>query len=398
MTGDSARVPSLKIGLLTYHFSDNYGALFQAYGLREWLRKQGHAAEFVNYHPRYVEEGGPFDRIYDPRLWKKNLTIGYMKSVHHWSRWFGDRTQQGEFDSFRLRFLGVAGPRRYTVEELADDVSELDMLICGSDQIWNPSVQRGLDPVYFLHFSAAESLCRISYAPSFGKNRLDVAHERDAKRFLESLDGISVRERSGMEIVFGLTGREAIVVPDPTVLLGQFSGLLGKSAQDAAGDHVFCYALRSDVPIRNVSERVGEALDSTIISPRTARQRWSAIGTGVRPGPVGWLRSLASARFVVSNSFHGIVLSILHHRPFIAVGLPAAKSALNERALDLLEQVGLRDRFVDTYSSPRVDALLAEAIDWDRVDSRVARMREVGEGYLRDQISRCVRRSKSAEV
>ena len=398
MTGDSERVPSLKIGLLTYHFSDNYGALFQAYGLREWLRKEGHTAEFVNYHPRYVEEGGSFDRVYDPRRWKKNLTIGYMKAVHYWSRWFGDRKQQREFDAFRSEFLGLDGPRRYSAEDLAEDIRELDMLICGSDQIWNPSIQRGLDPVYFLSFSAAAGLCRISYAPSFGKRNLDSAYDEDAKAFLGSLDGISVRERSGAEIVSGLAGREAVIAPDPTILLGAFGDLVDQDTRDMAGNHIFCYALRSDVPIRQVAERVGEVLGAKILSPRTSRQRWRDIGTGVRPGPVDWLRSLVSSRFVVSNSFHGIVLSILHHRPFIAVGLPAAKGALNERALDLLEQVGLLGRFMKTYSSVRIDALVSEAIDWDEVDSCLARLRGVGERYLKDEISRCMQRIKAVEA
>ena len=394
MTGHNACLPSLKIGLFTYHFSDNYGALFQAYGLREWLRKHGHVAEFVNYHPRYVEEGGSFDRIYDPRRWKKNLTIAYMKAVHYRTQWFGNRSQRREFDAFRSEHLGVDGPRRYSAEELAQDVRGLDMLICGSDQIWNPSIQRGLDPVYFLNFSSAVGLCRISYAPSFGKRQLDSAYQEDAKHFLACLDGVSVRERSGAEIVAGLTGQDAVVVPDPTILLGDFGDLIGQETTGVVGNHVFCYALRSDEPIRQVAERVGEVLEAKIVSPRTSRQRWRDIGTGIQPGPVDWLRSLATSRFVVSNSFHGIVLSILHHRPFIAVGLPAGKGALNERALDLLEQVGLLGRFVETFSSARVDQLISETIDWSHVDACLAQLRGIGQEFLKDEISQCVGRLK----
>ena len=80
----------------------------------------------------------------------KNATILYMKQAHLRRQLFGNRLQRAQFEVFRREILGVTGQRLCKVEDLAPEMAQYDMLVCGSDQIWNPSIQRGLDPVYFL--------------------------------------------------------------------------------------------------------------------------------------------------------------------------------------------------------------------------------------------------------
>ena len=95
----------MKIGILTYHFSDNYGALFQAYALRHWLKSQGGEAEFINYHPDYVEQGGEFN--YKKPLTKENLKIIYLKMTQIKEMLFGNKQQKENFNLFRKDVLGV---------------------------------------------------------------------------------------------------------------------------------------------------------------------------------------------------------------------------------------------------------------------------------------------------
>jgi hypothetical protein len=100
----------MKADLFTYHFSDNYGALFQAYALRKWLSDRVGIAEFVNYHPDYVEEGGSLDRPWKLSLWRKNATIFYMRQAHLRRKLFGDRAKRAEFEAFRIERLGTRDP------------------------------------------------------------------------------------------------------------------------------------------------------------------------------------------------------------------------------------------------------------------------------------------------
>lgn len=275
----------MKIGILTYHFSDNYGALMQAYALRNWFLGRGVTAEFVNYHPDYVEEGGPLDRPWKPELWRKNATIFYMKLSHLQRQLFGDRAQRIGFAQFRQEHLGVKGPRLRHAAELRRGIGNFDMLVCGSDQIWNPSIQRGLDPVYFLDISGSEAARKVAY------------------------------------------------------------------------------------------------------SPRNTHQRWRDIGQGVVPGPVEWLVMLSRARLVVSNSFHGVALSLVLNKPFIAVALPGKRVGLNARVQNLLKVAGLQDRVIDTVDPDRIRRLIEAPIDWEATNVRLAAVRAEAEAYLDAEIA-----------
>lgn len=381
----------MKIGLLTYHFSDNYGALFQAYSLRKWLHDRGVEAEFVNYHPTYVEEGGPLDRPWKPALWRKNATILYMKQAHLRRRLFGDRVQKARFDMFRREVLGVSGPRLLREDDLAPEMARYDLLLCGSDQIWNPSIQRGLDPVYFLNIPGSDHIRKVAYAPSFGRTEIEPIYYTQLNRLISGLHGISVREATGLNIMetAGITRDRALVVPDPTILLDGFDALLdsGPEAQAVPEDSVFCYALRTDETIREVAEEAARLTGGPLRSPRSMHQRWRDIGEGIAPGPVEWLQRLARARMVVSNSFHGVALSVVLNRPFIAVGLPGNRAGMNARVQNLLTIAGLTDRILDVPDPTKVGALAAAPINWDDVNVRLAAVRAEAEAYLDSHIA-----------
>ena len=378
---------SVRAGLLTYHFSDNYGALMQAYALRKWLIERGVIAEFVNYHPTYVEEGGSLDRPWKPTLWRKNATIVYKKQAHLRRRLFGDRAQHARFELFRREVLGVTGPRLRKAEDLAPEMEHYNMLVCGSDQIWNPSIQRGLDPVYFLDIPGSERLHKVAYAPSFGRTEIEPAYHAQLYQLVSGLNGISVREASGRDILgqAGVPRDRALVVPDPTILLGSFDELLGDSV--APDDSVFCYALRTDEVIRDVAVETARLTEGALRAPRTTHQRWNDIGEGIVPGPVEWLQTLAQARVVVSNSFHGVALSIVLNRPFIAVGLPGKRAGMNARVQNLLQVTGLEHRAVTSAYPERIRDLVQTPIDWKATNTRLAAARAEAEAYLDAQIA-----------
>ena len=378
----AAMTEALKIGLLTYHFSDNYGALYQAYSLREWFRKRGTEADFIPYHPAYVEDGGPFDQIWNPRLWRKNATILYMKLSQRQRQLFGNKSMQAGFETFRREHLGVTSAPLPTRDALRAQVAGFDMLVCGSDQIWNPSVQRGLDPVYFLDIPGAEQTRKLAYAPSFGRSDIEAKYHAELARLARGLDGLSVREASGRAILTaaGIAPETIEVVPDPTLLLGRFDTLLGP--ERGTQDTVFCYALRTDAVIRPLAEAVSGQLGVRLVSARGNRQRWRDIGTGIVPTPVEWLRMLAQARFVVSNSFHGVALSIALNRPFLAAELPGRKAGMNARVMDLLALTGLEDRLISDQNLNDAAQLLARPIDWPAVNSRLSAARLRAETYL----------------
>ncbi|WP_172331814.1 polysaccharide pyruvyl transferase family protein [Mangrovicoccus sp. HB161399] len=379
-----------RIGIFTYHFSDNFGALMQAYGLRRWLMDQGCEAEFVNYHPEHVEAGGSLADLLKSGSLKSKAKIVYLKLSALQRKLFGNRDQIEMFHRFQSGTLGVSGPVLRTAEEvdafLASPGGRFDMLICGSDQIWAPSQQYGIDPVYYLDFpGGAQGARRISYAPSFGRATLDPAYETEVAGYLAGFDGLSAREKSGVEIVETLAQRPTAWVPDPTILLGDYSGLAAAAANVGEG-HVFCYALRTGQGIREVAAMAGEKTGGKVLSPYNIHRRWPEIGETVYPSPEQWIAHVAKASFVVSNSFHGTVFSILFRKPFLTVGLPGSRAALNERSKNLLSSLGLLDRFVMGDDTETVRRRLGEPVDWETAEPKLAALQASGRGYLRSEL------------
>ena len=157
----------LNIGLLTFHFADNYGAVMQAYALQEYLRQQGHESEFIDYQPAHVENGGSFWLPTSKHRIKANIYIAYQKYTRWKSRILGDHGRSESFQKFRDENLIVATQRFKSLEELKSVGLPYSHLICGSDQIWNSSPQFGIDPAYFLDSGERivlerRSFCRLN--------------------------------------------------------------------------------------------------------------------------------------------------------------------------------------------------------------------------------------------
>lgn len=390
----------LRVGILTYHFSDNFGALMQAYGLRRWLMSQGCEVEFINYHPTYVEGGGDLlgsIRRLNPKAFLKSAFLAVVSVKQALS---GQRGHLTQFVRFQNETLGVAGPAfpdKKSVENfLSRPEGQFGMLICGSDQVWAPSPQFGIDPVYYLAFSKLNPhLRRVAYAPSFGKGSLDKQYRAEVSSYLNELDGLAARERSGVAIVEELTGRPAAWVPDPTILLGDFSELAQAGGSLVGDGHVFCYTLRSPEGIRNIATMAGKHFDGEVLSPYNPHRRWREIGRTIYPSPEGWVSFLSRSRFVVTNSFHGTVFSILFRKPFLTVGLPGKRAPLNERSKNLLSALGIEDRLVLSGDFAKAKEMFDRPIDWSSVEARLAEMQASGRNYLSEQIALANRANQS---
>lgn len=379
----------MRVGILTFHFSDNYGALLQAYALRRWFHERGCEAEFINYHPQHVEDGGRLHFSFSPASFRVNAKKLFLRGSAQFQRRFGDKEREQKFASFRGQFVTSTGAAVRRVEDLASVCRGYDLLVAGSDQIWSPSMQYGFDPAYFLRFPVDGGARRISYAASFGTDTVSDEHAQHLRQLLSSLDGISVREESGVGIVRAATGRDAECVPDPTLLHAGYDALL-RASTDSRRGHIFCYALRTSNGIREVAEAAAQALSAPIISPHNMHRRWREIGETVHPGPAEWISQIANASFVVTNSFHGTVFAILLRKPFLVAELPGSRVSMNARSRNLLSKLGLMGRYVTPSDTSRLRELIESPIDWEKVSAMQEAMRERGVRFLERELSRVV--------
>lgn len=378
----------MNIGILTFHFSDNYGAALQAYALRRWLTEHGHRASFIDYRPAHIEHGGRLCLPTSPAKLKADLKVVYLAVSSFLHQHFGHRGQREKFVRFRAHFLGIPTDAAPTDNGASLAAAQAyDLIVAGSDQIWSPSQHFGFDPNYFLAFAQSFRARKISYAASFGRDRVSSDEAAQLPELLHNFDAISVREASGATLVERTTGQRPANVPDPTLLLNNYAELTDPAPADPGADpYLFCYGLRSPDNIRQTAELVASQLGCPILSPHNPHRRWVEIGQTVYPDPAEWVALVKNARFVVTNSFHGTVFSLLFKKPFIVAGLTGDKAAANARAIHLLRAVGLEDRFAPSFSAQNTQALMAQEIDWAAVDQRLADLRQAGNEFLDGQL------------
>lgn len=365
----------MKVGIATFHWSNNYGAVMQAHALQVYLEERGHLVEILDFRP-----GG-----HAPR-WKKWIGKNRRECIKKWSVLHKQRL----FDSFRKQHLKLSAVSAADKIELKRFEGEYDTLIAGSDQVWNPRWLEQFDGMfdfYFLSFGR-KGVKRISYAASIGHSHEHSLEEHWQKKLAERLPGInviSVRERSSIPLVEALCGRkDAKLVVDPTILLPReyYERMVG-SAHGSTGHYVFSYLLHG---LEDDAQEVLEAF----IDQDVKIVRCDAVKTGLHKGyvlpmPVQWLAYIRDAAYIVTNSFHAVVFSLIFHTPFTAILIGGAVGAMNSRITDLLEAVGLTDRVIEPGQGIR-ESVNDKTIDWDEVDFRLNKFKQSSEEYIRINI------------
>ena len=370
-----------KVGIITYHYVPNYGAAMQAWSLQKHLTNLGHEVFLVDYRPSHLTTGGWFRFPRDRWTCRANLVIAYQKVMALRKMLKGDGGKLSRFECFHREYFNLSDSCYRSNRQLRKNPPQADVYICGSDQIWNASEQFGIDSSYFLDF-VPEGIPRVSYAASFGRPKVHPRFESTTAGLIRSMDAISVREQSGVGIVQEMSARDAEWVPDPTLLVndGYPEAVI---PTDQAGDYIFSYTLRSRELVSSIEQHLATSTGLEVISPATL----AAAGHG-EPGPLEWLGYIKSAKYVITNSYHGTLFSIIFKKPFVFVGLSGAKAGFNERANSLLHGLGLQDRMMDSYDEDRLQAIIQESVDWGRVHQQIEAWRLAATGFLETSISR----------
>lgn len=379
----------MKIGILTFHFSANYGALLQAYALRQFLRGEGHDAEFINYQPHHLESGA-FRIGLSKAALRANAKSAFLLASQLRARML-HRVSIAGLEEFKRQSLGVNSPALRRPEEVATTVAGYRLIVVGSDQIWRPSEQYGLDATYFADFPRCDAR-RVSYAASFGTAQPPPHYHAQIASLASNLDALSAREESGAAFLAELTGREVACAPDPTILLDSYTQVTEPYIPPCAAGQVFSYILRDNTGVSAICRALAGQLGCNVYCGLNPLRRWREPGTIAEGGPAEWLANIAASRLVLTNSFHATMLSVLHNRPFVSLELPGSKAALSERLRGMLQQVGLQDRLIPPDDVDSALTLADRPIDWGPVNARLAQLRERGRSFLRDQLKQAENR------
>lgn len=346
----------MKIGILTFHWGTNYGAILQAWCLQEYLSEQGHMVEIINYHPSQYDFS--WRRIIrHPSLWK---TV---------PRALANRKKEELLVTFREKYLHET-KRFYSFAKLRNELDSYDVLISGSDQVLNPGFtlhgEKGEpSPAYWLGIDDVHCR-RLAYAVSFGCEKYPENAAQLAKNWVNGFDAVGTRERTGQYILDELKYKgPKCVVPDPTLLLGvRLYSKLGIKVSPVHAEYTCVYMLRHEVNVPGNIRYIDEKHH-----PLTMEQ---------------WLTTISNAGSIITNSYHGTLMAIYAHVPFAILLETGSGSGMNDRFFTLLDKLGCTNRVATTVEE--ATELLKRPIDFKALDEAILNYKTIGTEFLKDNI------------
>lgn len=361
----------MKIGIVTFHAVHNFGAVLQAYGLQEYLSSNGHDAYIIDYYPAYLKEryktfslnnvlkSKGFVRI--KSLFREILAYPILKRRECFFR---------DFISNSLKLQSLDG--------LAED-NDYDAFVFGSDQIWNPLICNGLDPIFFGEFVAAKGKRLISYAGSMGSlSHYNTTMKKEFLKKIAPFYAISCREKEPAEFIIKELKRSVATVIDPVLLAGRdtFDKIASKFVPKKP--YLLLFTLgnngrTSEIAYKLAKEKGLEIVE--IVSFQVSLKKRTAIQTLSVYDFLGYIRS---ADFVVTSSFHGTALSILFGKDLYYV---PDDSKTGERAVNLLQVLGIGDRVWNENCEYNVSQ-----IDYEQVFCILEKEREKSIGFIKSAL------------
>ena len=348
----------MEILILTQPLHTNYGGLLQAYALQQILKGMGHDVvtdrlgvvrklPLWNRALRFLYHAVQFCILKNYRYYPyRYLFVSFDKESK------AKRSISINTERFVNTHIDTIDLLTRSNESVIDAVRQFDAIVVGSDQVWRATMSD--IPTYFLSFTKAINVKRIAYAASFGTDDLNEYSKMDMKIASESIklfDAVSVREKSGVHLCRDYFKMDAVHVLDPTMLLSKddYLKLIEEEDKPCSENILLTYVLDRTQEKNDIIQRVGEALHLTSCENGAVKYFSNVVESNVSeciyPSVSRWVAGVRDAQFVVTDSFHGTVFSIIFNKLFVAI-LNSKRGS--SRFISLLSVLGLENRLIST--------------------------------------------------
>lgn len=363
----------MKIAILTFFESENYGTVLQAYATQKYLEELGHTVNLlhikrmVNGSSSHYKAKGNAPTLLE-KIKYKAVCILQKKSMQ----------KKGEcFQTFREENLHIS--KYYDSDEkLKDELEEYDLYISGGDQIWNP-----YHKVFSLHYMfdfLPDEKPRLSYGSSFGVSDIqDDSVLSNMKERLAKYQAIGVREQSGAAMIRSM-GLDAVQVLDPVFLLkDDWDAFVTERPQKKKYCLVYAligYPKAEKDKIAAFAKKRGLRV---VILPFNRQNCLNGFNKQFGLSPQDFLNYIAHAEYVFTNSFHGLAFSILFQKQFTLLGCDSEEGlAKRERLIDILGQLAIWDKNFENIES---------IIDYVAVNEMVKIRLDESKKYIQESIN-----------
>lgn len=323
----------MKVGIITFHNGSNYGAALQSFALQEVEKKLGNEVFLINYDNRFISKG--LDRV------RFGFSIlGLYSCFIDLLNYKSNRRKIEKFKEFFRNYYSLT--HLMNSDALKTTNFYFDLGISGSDQIWNPLLNKGVDDIYYLNFGSFRY--KISYASSLGNYKFDNENFNDLiKRYLQSYLKVSTRESS--DKLERLIGKKIFNVCDPTLLLSKEEWANSLGISENISPYILVYSLTDSDNVIKIAHLIAKKKNLKIINIGKAIYHYNDVRCVLDAGPKEFVELFYNASYVVTNSFHGTAFSINFKKQFVSVKHPKSP----ERAEHILSVTGLLSRLVSPH-------------------------------------------------
>lgn len=374
---------SFNVAIMTWYHYHNYGTVLQASSLYKIISNMGFETQLIQYHPV-------------GNILEKNTLCVFCEKAYNWvlKRLFGPKTYHSD-DREKL-FLGYLNNRiteTISIKTEGDFIrlnDDFDAFVCGSDQIWSPL---SFNDKYYLSF-VKNSNKKVAYAPSMGVFEIgDLEVRKRIAGLLKGFEHLSVREKQGAKIIKELTGQDAKVVLDPTLLLtaaewDDFADI--SSAQKLPQPYILCYYLGKPSRYRRCVKTMAKKWKLPVFEIPTVREHGRYAQFPFEVGPSEFVSLIKNAAFVFTDSFHGMAFAANYKVPFAVFERFEQNDPRNQnsRIYSLIELLGLQERIVSVLDTERINKMFR----LNYLDSyrRLETLRADSMEYLRQSLKEAV--------
>lgn len=340
----------MRVGILTYHRADNFGAVIQSYALLTYLRAIGHDAELIDYRCRHIEMR--YD-IWNPRILisRKNIFISFKEYISRFKSLNARKKRRTKFSEFRKK---LPMSKRFCEDEC---LNRYDVVIVGSDQVWNFHMNKGSENVFLLDLHIPDYVKKIAYAASSELEGLLKINRSYLVRCLEDFDKISVREGLLRDKLKDSISGKIEVCLDPVFLLEK--GIYEKLCVPdvCSKPFVLVYHMTYSAELADLARNEANSKNMVLIEIFGGFNHRDTPTIITSWGPFDVLSYIYNAETIYTTSFHGLAMSIIFEKNVWVYDIGS-----NSRQKNLLYMAGIEDRLLN-----KNEKISDNAIDYQAV-------------------------------
>lgn len=360
-----------KIGIMSMQRIKNYGSFLQAFALKSMIEELGHNVEFVDYH---IEEPIIKDGNKEKGIIAKGIDAlsGKAKLIHKLQY----IKHKKDFNRY-LSLLNIDNKYNYN--------PKLDALVIGSDEVFN-IIQSNKNVGYSLELFGLNNNAKkvITYAASFGNTTIDKINKykktKEIKELLKKMESISVRDNNSFNIVKELTKKEPVINLDPVLIYDYMkSNLVPKI--NVKEKYMILYAYNGRIS-NEEAKAIKELAKEKGVKVYSIGGSQPYVDRFINCSPFEVLAYFKNAEYIVTDTFHGSIFSIINNKPFVTlVRKSKGNSYGNEEKLTyLLGKLALKDRI--SYEINNIKKILEETINYKETNRIIEKERKKTIDYL----------------